>query len=124
MTNETIDKIARMNCGDFRDGVCDIDGCKCNFNCESFEKAEAIYKQIVEPLEGKIEGYKNWINCKGNDLNYFMNESEELQHKVKVLERALELACAGDNYDGITEEEWKSIFIEQATKELKENETE
>lgn len=87
--------------------------------------AEAVYQQIVEPLEGKIEGYKNWINCKGNDLNYFMNESEELQHKVKVLERALRYLAHDFNGQQFyiyaqsdTDEETYEKFIRRAEKEL------
>ena len=108
--NETIEKIARVLCEECfkKIAYCRIDG---KGPCLMAEfVSEAIYTEIVEPLEKDKEHYYN-------TLKFF-------QHKAEVLERAFELAIVeqiilhphNENKDLINE--IKQEYVEQAEKEL------
>lgn len=117
MTNETIEKII---------DILDVN----SRNPHLYDIAEAIYEQIVEPLEKEIEQRRDMMQRMNCNYVTEIYKSEELQHKVKVLERALSHLAHDFNGQQFyiyaqsdTDEETYEKFIQRAEKELKENET-
>lgn len=131
--NETIEKIAKVI--DDLLGItkthCDVVKCEnCEFGkseyyCGDVRIAEAIYKQIVEPLEKEIEQRRDMMQRMNCNYVTEIYKSEELQHKVKVLERALSHLAHDFNGQQFyiyaqsdTDEETYEKFIQRAEKEL------
>lgn len=122
--NETIEKIAKVieNIPDVSQTHCDIIPCvNCEFDkagyfCGNIRAAQAIYTEIVEPLEKGIEN----ANLE-KALEIWVDRIDEAEHKAKVLERALELCCeelarwkAPDVYRDVGLEVEKEKFLKLA----------
>ena len=61
---EQIEEMARKICGDYADGICAVDGCICNYNCESRLSAGALYnagyrKQEWISVEDRLPTWKD-----------------------------------------------------------------
>lgn len=134
MTNETIEKIAKVidDLPCITKTHCDVVKCEnCEFGkseyyCGNVRIAKAIYTEIVEPLEKENKDYYDQ-NCNlqlyidNHEEIWSRNEKQtrkELEHKAEVLERALKLCiedCLDDTTPFISNSEY---YIQQAEKEL------